>query len=137
MRLGDMLRREHVIVPLRASTVKQATQQLAARLIDTGAVTEPQRLRAVIENAWPEDLVSVGEHAFLPHFRTEAVRALLTAVGIAPTPIPWEKDPNRSARVRRGGRPPRPRGDRAAQPSPGAGRDDEPRHERRARDNLG
>ena len=60
MRLGDMLRREHVIVPLRASTVKQATQQLAARLIDTGAVTEPQRLRAVIENAWPEDLVSVG-----------------------------------------------------------------------------
>ncbi len=99
MRLGDMLRREHVIVPLRASTVKQATEQLAARLIDTGAVTEPQRLRAVIENAWPEDLVSVGEHAFLPHFRTEAVRALLTAVGIAPTPIPWEKDPNRSARV--------------------------------------
>ncbi len=99
MKLRDMLRSDHVIVPLRATTVKDATDQLAGRLIDTGAVAEPQRLRAVIQNAWPEDLVSVGAYAFLPHFRTEAVRALLTAVGIAPVPIHWEKDPNRAARV--------------------------------------
>jgi len=99
VKLRDMLRSDHVIVPLRATTVKDATDQLAGRLIDTGAVAEPQRLRAVIQNAWPEDLVSVGAYAFLPHFRTEAVRALLTAVGIAPVPIHWEKDPNRAARV--------------------------------------
>jgi len=99
VKLRDMLRSDHVIVPLRATTVKDATDQLAGRLIDTGAVAEPQRLRAVIQNAWPEDLVSVGDYAFLPHFRTEAVRALLTAVGIAPVPIHWEKDPNRAARV--------------------------------------
>jgi len=94
-----MLRPDHVIVPLRATTVKDATDQLAGRLIDSGAVAEPQRLRAVIQNSWPEDVVSVGDYAFLPHFRTEAVRSLLTAVGIAPTPIQWEKDPNRAARV--------------------------------------
>jgi len=99
VKLRDMLRSDHVIVPLRATTVKDATDQLAGRLIDTGAVAEPQRLRAVIQNAWPEDLVSVGDYAFLPHFRTEAVRTLLTAVGIAPVPIHWEKDPNRAARV--------------------------------------
>ena len=99
MKLRDMLRSDHVIVPLRATTVKDATDQLAGRLIDTGVVAEPQRLRAVIQNAWPEDLVSVGDYAFLPHFRTEAVRTLLTAVGIAPVPIHWEKDPNRAARV--------------------------------------
>jgi len=97
--LRDVLRPEHIVVPLRASTVKQATELLAARLVETGAVAEPNRLYAVIRNAWPEDLVSVGEHAFLPHFRTEAVRGLRTAVGIAPTPIPWEKDPNRAARI--------------------------------------
>ena len=62
-------------------------------------MAEPNRLNAVIRNAWPEDLVSVGEHAFLPHFRTEAVGKLATAVGISPTPIRWEKDPNRSARI--------------------------------------
>ena len=99
MKLRDMLRVEHVIVPLRATSVREATEQLAARLIDTGAVTEPQRLRAVIQNAWPEDLVSVGEYAFLPHFRTEAVQSLLTAVGVSPAPIAWEKKPDRTARV--------------------------------------
>jgi len=97
--LKDVLRPEHIVVPLRASTVKQATELLAARLVETGAVAEPNRLYAVIRNAWPEDLVSVGEHAFLPHFRTEGVRGLLTAVGIAPAPIRWEKDPNRAARI--------------------------------------
>jgi len=97
--LRDVLRPEHIVVPLRASTVKQATELLAARLVETGAVAEPNRLYAVIRNAWPEDLVSAGEHAFLPHFRTEAVRGLRTAVGIAPAPIQWEKDPNRAARI--------------------------------------
>jgi len=99
VKLRDMLRPDHVIVPLGASTVKDATEQLAARLIDSGAVTEPHRLRAVIQNARPEELVSVGDYAFLPHFRTEAVRQLLTAIGVAPEPLHSEKDPNRSARV--------------------------------------
>jgi CBS domain-containing protein len=99
MNLRDVLRPEHVIVPLHAASVKQATEQLARRLVDTGSVADPQRLRAVIQNAWPEELTSVGQHAFLPHFRTEAVRSLLVAVGIAPAPIPSERDPHRTARV--------------------------------------
>jgi len=99
VRLRDLLQPAHMIVPLRARTVKEATDQLAGRLIDAGAVAEPQRLQAVIRNAWPEDLVSVGEHAFLPHFRTEAVHHLLIALGVAPTPIQSEKDPHRAARV--------------------------------------
>jgi CBS domain-containing protein len=97
--LRDVLHPEHVIVPLEATTVKDATEQLATRLVDTGAIAEPQRLRAVIRNSWPEDLVSVGEHAFLPHFRTEAVRKLHTAIGISRTPIQSDKDPHRTARV--------------------------------------
>ncbi|MGH7547384.1 MAG: CBS domain-containing protein [Gemmatimonadales bacterium] len=99
MKLRDVLQPEHVIVPLRAATVKEATERLADRLIESGAVAEPQRLNAVIRHTWPEDMVSVGEHAFLPHFRTEAVRSLATAVGISPTPIRWEKDPHRAARI--------------------------------------
>lgn len=99
MKLRDVLEPAHIVTPLNATTVKQATEQLAERLIASGAVAEPQRLTAVIKNTWPEDMVSVGEHAFLPHFRTEAVRKLVTAVGIAPTPIRWEKDPHRTARI--------------------------------------
>ena len=99
MRLRDVLKAEHIVVPLVATTLKQATEVLAERLVAAGAVADPQRLNAVIRHTWPEDMVSVGEHAFLPHFRTEAVRGLVTAVGISPTPIRWEKDPHRSARV--------------------------------------
>lgn len=99
MKLRDVLRPEHVVVPLQATTVKEATERLAEQLIATGAVADPQRLNAVIRHTWPEDMVSVGEHAFLPHFRTEAVRGLVTAVGISATPIRWEKDPQRTARI--------------------------------------
>ncbi|HVH10063.1 MAG TPA: CBS domain-containing protein [Gemmatimonadales bacterium] len=99
MKLRDILRPEHVVVPLRAATVKEATELLAERLIGAGLVAEPQRLSALIRHTWPEDMVSVGEHAFLPHFRTEAVRGLATAVGISPTPIRWEKDSHRAARI--------------------------------------
>ena len=101
MKLKDVVDVQHVIVPLAAQTVKEATERLAERLIATGAVGEGEanRLNAVIRNAWPEDMVSVGEHAFLPHFRTEAVRKLVTAVGISATPIRWEKDPHRTARI--------------------------------------
>ena len=99
MKLRDLLRPEHVIVPLHARTVKEATEQLARRLVDSGAVAEPNRLHALIQDNWPEDLTSVGAHAFLPHFRTEAVRNLLVSVGIAPTAIRSEKDPHRAARV--------------------------------------
>lgn len=101
MKLKEVVDPQHVIVPLIAQTVKEATERLAERLIATGAVGEGEanRLNAVIRNAWPEDMVSVGEHAFLPHFRTEAVRKLVTAIGISTTPIRWEKDPHRAARI--------------------------------------
>lgn len=99
MKLSEVVEQQHVVVPLVAQTVREATERLAERLIASGTVAEANRLNAVIRNAWPEDMVSVGEHAFLPHFRTEAARKLATAVGISVTPIRWEKDPNRSARI--------------------------------------
>ena len=99
MKLRDVLVPEHILVPLTAGTVLEATERLAERLIATGAVADAQRLNAVIRHTWPEDMVRVGEHAFLPHFRSEAVRGLVTAVGISPTPIRWEKDPQRTARI--------------------------------------
>ncbi|HTI03739.1 MAG TPA: CBS domain-containing protein [Gemmatimonadales bacterium] len=98
MKLSDVVAPQHVVVPLDAHTVREATERLAERLVANG-VAEANRINAVIRNAWPEDMVSVGEHAFLPHFRTEAVRTLTTAVGVSPTPIRWERDANRTARI--------------------------------------
>ena len=99
MKLSEVLSSAHVIAPLEAANVRQATERLAERLIDAGAVAAPQRLRAVIQHAWPEDMVSVGEHAFLPHFRTESVNRLAVALGVADRPVRWEKAPHRTARI--------------------------------------
>jgi len=99
VKLRDVLHPDHVIVPLQATTVREATELLARRLVETGAVSDPRRLYAVIQNAWPEDLVSVGEQAFLPHFRTEAVQRILTAVGVAQAPVPSDRDRQRAARI--------------------------------------
>jgi len=99
VKLGEVLNPKHVIVPLAAATVRDATELLADRLIQSGAVAAPQRLLAVIQHAWPEDMVSVGEHAFLPHFRTESVRDMAVALGVAPRPVHWDKAPQRAARI--------------------------------------
>lgn len=99
MKLQDVVELQHVVVPLTAQTVRDATERLAERLIASGVVPEANRLLAVIRNAWPEDMVTVGEHAFLPHFRTEAARRLATAVGVSLTPVRWDKAPDRSARI--------------------------------------
>lgn len=99
MRLRDVVAPGHVVVPLEASSVAQAAGRLAERLVEQGAVSDPARLRAALRAARLEDVVSVGENAFLPHVRSDAVDHLVTAVGIAPTPIAWEKDPQRAARI--------------------------------------
>ena len=99
MKLQDVLTADHVIAPLQAANVREATERLAERLIAAGAVTAPQRLLAVIQHAWPEDMVSVGEHAFLPHFRSESVARLVVALGVSERPVRWEKATQRSARI--------------------------------------
>ena len=99
MRLRDVVAPGHVVVPLEASSVAQAAGRLAERLVEQGAVSHPARLRAALRAARLEDVVSVGENAFLPHVRSDAVDHLVTAVGIAPRPIAWEKDPQRAARI--------------------------------------
>ena len=51
-----------------------------------GWATRPGSMPAIRES-WPEDTMSLGPHAWLPHFRTDAVPALVVALGIAPAPI--------------------------------------------------
>lgn len=100
MKLRDVLRPEHVVVPLKARSVRHAAELLVDRLAQPGGpVTDPERLRAALRGARPDHMVLVGEHAFLPHLRTDAVRDLVAALGVSPAPIRWEKDPQRSSRI--------------------------------------
>lgn len=99
MKLGDLLDPRSVVVPLAALTVRDATARLADTLVAAGAIGDQARFRELLEDEWPEDIVSVSGRAFLPHFRTEAARRVALAIGITPEPIGRTGDPTHQARI--------------------------------------
>lgn len=99
MKLGELLDVRRVIVPLKARTVREATRQLAKTMAASGAVKDEARLTEILKTEWPEDVVTVGGRAFLPHFRTAAAERLAIALGVSPEPLCLANDPHRCARV--------------------------------------
>jgi CBS domain-containing protein len=86
-RLTDFLQREHIVLPLEAETVTGAVRALVARMMETGAVAEPERLERLTSEERIRDVIHVGEHVLLPHLRTDSVDRLFVAIGIAPTAL--------------------------------------------------
>ncbi len=87
MKLSDLLRPERVLLPLEATSLTEAAWALIERLVATGAVEDPEKLRSRVDEGRGEDIVALGDRAFLTHYRTDAVSDLAVAVGISPTPI--------------------------------------------------
>jgi CBS domain-containing protein len=92
VRLTEILRPEHVVAPLPASSVYDAVMHLAQTLVGTGDVTEPDALKRMFSESRVRDLIHVGDRVLLPHLRTDAVASLQVAMGIAPTPLPESPD---------------------------------------------
>lgn len=87
MRLTDLLSPRRVVVPLPAATVEEGIRTLVDACVADGRVADPARLEEAIRGSWPEDTMNLGPHAWLSHFRTDAVPALVVALGIAEVPI--------------------------------------------------
>lgn len=88
MRLTDLLSPRRVVVPLAAATLEEGIRVLVDACVADARVADAARLREAIRQSWPEDTMSLGPHAWLPHFRTDAVPALVVALGLAEAPIP-------------------------------------------------
>ena len=99
MKLRELLDARRVLVPLKARSVRDATRQLAKALMSSGAVADEARFTELLKTEWPEDIVAVSERAFLPHFRTDAVKSLSVALGVAAEPLCLPNDPRHCARV--------------------------------------
>ncbi|GLC27247.1 CBS domain-containing protein [Roseisolibacter agri] len=102
MHLSDFIRPDRVVVPLPGSTLQDAAGALLDRLIAAGAVAHPERLRARLAEERAEDLVGMGDRAFLLHYRSDAVKELVVAVGITRLPVErelGESDETQSARI--------------------------------------
>ena len=87
MRLTDLLAADRTIVPLEADSLPAAADALIARLVAAGGVTDVEKLRRRVAEERPEDIVGMGDRAFLLHYRTDAVTDLLVALGTSPRPI--------------------------------------------------
>lgn len=87
MTLGDLVKPSHIVVPLAASTTIEAAHELVAQLVDSGAVEDPEKLRERVGEARGEDLVAMGDRAFVMHYRTDAVTDLVVGLGVASRPV--------------------------------------------------
>jgi CBS domain-containing protein len=76
-----------MVVPLPAGPLSAAAQALLNRLAEAHAVADIEKLRARMEEERPEDMVALGDRAFLLHFRTDAATDLVVAAGTAEDPI--------------------------------------------------
>jgi CBS domain-containing protein/mannitol/fructose-specific phosphotransferase system IIA component (Ntr-type) len=87
VKLTDLLSPRRVIVPLPAASLEEGMRLLVDACKADGRVSDSERLEQVIRESWPEDTMSIGPHAWLPHFRTDAVPSLVVALGIAREPM--------------------------------------------------
>jgi CBS domain-containing protein/mannitol/fructose-specific phosphotransferase system IIA component (Ntr-type) len=91
MNILDLLRPEHVLVPLDAPSVRQAVEQLVARLEETGAIAPSDVLRRRIRSEPLREIIGVSDDVVIPHFRSEQVSSLVLAMGIAREPLTPEE----------------------------------------------
>jgi CBS domain-containing protein len=87
VKLADLLSARRVVVPLPAATLAEGMRLLMEACVADGRVGDAPRLDEAVRESWPEDTMTLGPHAWLPHFRTDAVPALVVALGIAQAPI--------------------------------------------------
>ncbi len=87
MKLREFLAPERVIVPLEARTLDEAGAELLDRLVSAREVLDAYKLRRRAGEGRPEDVVAMGDRAFLVHYRTDGAGQLLVAVGVAPAPL--------------------------------------------------
>ena len=97
--LSEVLPREHIVVPLRGHTLREALDQLTGRLEELGAVRDPAALHRAIDAHRARDIVQIGSRALLPHYRTEAVDRLVVAFGVTERPLMIEGGQSKAVQI--------------------------------------
>jgi CBS domain-containing protein len=93
VKLADLVAADRIVIPLQVPRVEGTDSLHAAalllldRLAAAGIVEDPPRLRTRIEEARGEDVVGLGDRAFILHYRSDAVRDIAAAIGVAAAPV--------------------------------------------------
>ena len=87
MKLREFLAPERVVIPLSSRTIEEAGIELLERVLAAREVLDAQKLRRRAGEARVEDIVAMGDRAFLVHYRSDGAGQLLVAVGVAPAAL--------------------------------------------------
>lgn len=87
MKLSNFIHANQAVVPLQTDTVVGAASALIDCLVAAGVIANVEKLRARAAEESPEDIVAMGDRAFLLHYRTDAVIDLCVAIGTSEQPI--------------------------------------------------
>jgi CBS domain-containing protein len=99
VKLLELLTPERILIPLRSDTLRGAAERLAGTVVASGAAPDASALEAMATDFLPAEAVTVGQQAYLLHFRTNAVRHLVAALGVAAEPITRDEDSAWGARI--------------------------------------
>lgn len=100
MKLSELLRAEHVVVPLRAADVREGIAELADCLARSGALANPDALTRKLDAAAGVEPAPVAAEILLIHLRTDAVRDPVPAIGVWEHAVAFEeRGRERRARV--------------------------------------
>ena len=100
MTLADLLDPTRILVPLGTRSLREAVAALLTRLVEAGAIRDAARLLERVQEERGEDVVAMGDRAFLMHYRTDAVQDLAIAIGTSPSPILRELGEGEAQRAR-------------------------------------
>lgn len=87
MKLSAFVHESRCVVPLAGPSLRAAATDLLDRLAAAGVVQKAEVLRNRIGEERPEDIVAMGDRAFILHFRTDSVAELVVGLGTSLQPI--------------------------------------------------
>ena len=99
MRLPDLLADDRIVLDAPGETVRDVARVLVHAIIASGRVDDPERLEEQLADALPSEAVTVGQQAFLLHFRTDAVDGVVGALAVTAEPVHRQHDPGKASRV--------------------------------------
>jgi fructose-specific phosphotransferase system IIA component len=90
MRLSDILKLQHIKVPLQATTKKEAITELVQVLADAKEVKDAQVLLNSVLEREATRTTGIGNGLAIPHGKCSGVDHLVVAIGKPATPIDFE-----------------------------------------------
>ena len=99
MTLAELLAPERIVFDVPGATVREAAGPLVEAIIASRRATDPDALEAMLAESLPREAVTVGQQAFLLHFRSDAVTELTVALGVATAPVHRGHDAGKEARI--------------------------------------